>query len=171
MKKSLILPPTIFILIVVAVVAFAFRYQLFGNHDELNDASSASWLPSEAHSIYARNHGASEVYEFNISEQGFLEWAKKKGLEISPIVGESIRMNRYTQRDSAEKEKIDCFSGYGPKLTPEAANVVQECINESAGIHVATKGYQGEKLGENYGGYRVVYDTEQGRAYYSWSTH
>ena len=170
MNKSLLNPPVFVILFIAVVVVFAFRYTLFGNYDQLNGADSATWLPSEARNIFSRNNGGSELYEFEISEQGFLDWAADKELGVAPIEGESLKIPRYLYNEiDYEQHWIECTLGFGEKLTDEEAEKAEECLN--IGTHIATQGYQGERRGKNHGGYSVVYDSEEGRAYYRWSTH
>ena len=170
MRKLPILPSLICVLAFVAAILFAFRFTIFGNHDELRNADSAPWLPGEASQIYSSNQGWLEEYEFSISEQGFLKWAGEKGLEVSRIEGEPIRIGRYLTLDQSEKEGVDCYSGDGERLTSDAAKGVWKCIDDE-GVHVASQGYHGERRRLHHGGYSVVFDSEENRAYYSWSAH
>lgn len=150
----------LFGVLVVLLLAIVFLYRWFfliypfGNHDKLSGVESVSWLPKEASNIYSRNSGQLESYEFSISEEGFLDWAKSKGLAVKPIT---------------EEQSIYRYSYFEPVEAPKSNASIKELQNYFNLIEAkANVGYVEKHHSSNGSGYEVLYNAENKRAYYWW---
>jgi len=154
LKYTVIVSLTILAAIFFSIKGCLRQYP-FGNHQVLNSADNVSWLPRKAQEVFARNSGSIEVYEFLIPETGFLHWADKKGLPVTPIKNEK-KIYRYHYFDFSSpignqpgnKAELDA---YYSKMEAQASN-----------------GYYGESRNPDGSGWAVMYDSERKKAYYWW---
>jgi hypothetical protein len=137
----------------------------FTDVDTAEHVASVSWLPEEASDIcYYRSYGFT-AYEFDISEQGFLDWAESRwaGWDVQPIE-EPVSVTRYRSRTDSD-----------PPYDWDAANdLMDEDPEEWERQYYARRAiynasishgfYYGHETG-NGGGVQVAYDSEKGRAY------
>lgn len=148
-----------------------------GNILEVEEGlDSVPWLPETAGNIsYCRNKIFGESYEFDISEEGFLDWCKSKGWSPRTITDSfsilrynffTLKLEDYEITDEDVKEfDPDCSAQDIPAtkkvLSPDYwANLTRAEVSE---------GYYYEDRQSNGGGCTAVYDNKKGRAYYNYS--
>lgn len=132
----------------VGLVMFALAIAMYigmtrvvvGEHQE-----NVQWLPLNAKDASFYRSYDYTAFEFNIGEQDFLTWAKSNAWETKPLDKPTV-IGRYTA---------------GPKFQRKPGDPTE---------HTAAKGHIYEKLreGSTDEGVRVVYDSEAGRAFFTW---
>jgi hypothetical protein len=120
-----------------------------------------SWLPQEANDVcYFRTH-MNTLYEFNISEEGFLSWAKGEGWNIKSISDE-VTVPRYTGRVIPAPR--DPLEGTGKTDVRWEQEVFMKWLKVSQAV--VQDGYTAGFRHGNGGGFIVAYDRKAGRVYY-----
>ena len=112
------------------------------------NVESVSWLPESASNISYYIHYWHTAYEFDISKEDFMKWVKSK--YDAPIkIKTPVKINRYNRFDLSNKI---------PYITIDYSKMYK--INT---------GYMYEDLFPNGGCVRIIFDSENSRAYYeSW---
>lgn len=141
-----VIPAFISLLLVLFLVGLIWGYNFRERYEFGEDVNRVPWLPDSASNICYYKSYVYTAYEFDISEQGFLDWAKKHQWEISEII-EPVIISRYNRflvdtKDSDEEHSAAIYSGI------------------KIGYY-----YQWERR-ESGGGIAVVYDSTKQRAYY-----
>lgn len=112
---------------------------------------SVDWLPKEATNISYNKNFVQKAYEFEISENGFLKWAKDNNYTIHEVSNKEyeVTLYRYTY-------------GY-PDKSQDYNNTVVRKFN---GYY-----YKYENSSGNGGGRWIGYDKDIHKAYYFSSSH
>jgi len=113
---------------------------------------SVDWLPGEATNISFYKRRAWVSFEFNISEQGFFNWAKKWTKAEVKIIDKPVEMWRYTYYT---------IPSPSPDSSEEIRNEYQSKIKKTInhGYYYMTPPRP------NGGGTHIGYDLDTGRAY------
>jgi hypothetical protein len=145
-------------LIAAAIIAFV-AMLLLGYHgltycETAENVQSVSWLPEGATNIsYYRSYRFT-AYEFDISEEGFQEWAKRWG-QVQPIK-DPVRVNRFSTLiqppSNVSTSSIGQMEVSGTEIDPATATI--------------SDGYFYEKRQSNGGGVCVAYNSKAKRAYF-----
>ncbi len=135
-------------LFAVAFIAGAVHGVLRPGYTYAENVGGVAWLPAEARNIsYYRSYSYT-AYEFDISEEGFRDWAGYKRWRLSAIE-DPVTVLRYNWPIIKSPEN---FEGIAPAGTDGKVTI------ESGLIHHTDLGAGG--------GIWVAYDTDAGRAYY-----
>ncbi len=134
---------------IFGVFAYAW-YDLMTSYKTVEHVEQVSWLPEAASDISYFSSYAHNAGEFDISEEGFLQWAKRWSVEA---IDEPVEVLRYS------------YFTWDPPDTD--ANDWAEC-NRLHAEHVAeiADGYFHQDEPTYRGGVTVAYDRTTGRAYY-----
>ena len=133
------------ILFIVVAIYFSFK------SDRGENLKSVDWLPSEATNISFNKNMVQTSYEFEISENGFLQWAKDNNYTTHKVTNKeyAVTLYRYTY-------------GY-PDKSQDYNNTVVSKFN---GYY-----YEYNNKSGNGGGRWVGYDKDIHKAYYFSSSH
>jgi len=120
--------------------------------DKGENVKSVSWLPKEATDICFYETYSFTAFEFNISEQGFMDWAKKWKIKKNV---EPVGIMRYTQ-----------FTLPQPKSSSDPTGEKYKEYQSKIKIRIKNGLYYRTPPRPNGGGTYVGYDLDTGRAYY-----
>ena len=136
----------------------------FTRVEEGENVAKVDWLPEEANQVSFHKSYGFTAYEFNISEKGFLDLARREGWEIKPIGAETVSVERYLSHRLMTALKGKSV-GDSDQEQEEHQKKYEEWKRDSR--HIIAKGYYYKWLrGQTGGGIWVGYDSENGRAYY-----
>jgi len=149
------------VLLPVALIAFS-CYHTYTWLEKGEHIAKVSWLPSEASDVTFFKSYTYTVYEFSISEQGFLAWARESGWPVQPIEGE-VTVPRYYSMTPSPREPTAAAS---KEAQSQSWRAVEQWLKES--VAVVQDGYTATNRQSNVGdrGYIVAYDRKVRRAYY-----
>lgn len=147
-------PLIAFVLAIIALFFVGRAVLNFMNQIERGeDLAAVDWLPASASKIsFAKCHNW-QLFEFDISEDGFEAWADR--WDVSEI-SEPFYITRYTMLESDQSFLLDGNEselGELPEEIPEYIAVVRNGLA------------YGKKY-SNHGGIYVAYDRDEGRAYF-----
>jgi hypothetical protein len=146
LQSKKIMPVFISLFVVIFFVGVVFGYLYGERYEFAEEVENVSWLPDSASNIsYYKSYNYT-AYEFDISEEAFLRWAKDHHWNVSKI-DKSITISRYNYYLVQES-----------KSDPEFWEKVYVTIN--TGYF-----YQWER-GQSGGGIDVAFDSATNRAYY-----
>ena len=87
-----ILSSLILLIIVGNIIYHVFYYD---DYEFAENVESVDWLPQSANNISFYIYHKSNVYEFSIEENEFLDWVKDKGLIVKKIERGPVAITRY----------------------------------------------------------------------------
>lgn len=154
-KYSVIL---IFVLILSAPFLFIVGRQMAINEKYNYNAADHldySWIPPGASNVYCRGTGVYRIYNFNIDEDGFRDWAKDIGVALVPC-DRSKGIKNYKYIDEV----------YGKNIDEDKFDDVIRRVS-----HSTDSGIFGEQRRNNGGGYTLLFDRIAGIGYVEWSAY
>ena len=123
----------------------------------------AKWLPEEATNIsyYQRRYGigAFRDFEFTVSKEGLLKWAKESNYPVEKITDYPFAIRRYT-RNIKKYYNVDTDNMSAEEFDKYFYNTLEKKIKS---------GYKYEKRYGNGGGTSVGFDLDESRAYFQYS--
>jgi hypothetical protein len=141
------------VIAVLFVLGSCFLYMCYRGITDFNTAEhvpSVPWLPAGATNVSYYCSYNFTAYEFDIEEEGFLNWASD--WEVKPITKE-FKIMRYTLRAK--------YPNFVPNPSKQALDDYENIKNA-----IIMDGYFYENRQKNGGGVCVAYDRKTKRAYF-----
>ena len=147
------------LLLVIGVIAFLICFIQgacvhFTRFETAENVSHVDWLPDEASNVSFYKSYSYKAFEFDISENGFLEWAQR--WDVQPIAS-PVTILRYSLMTTA----VPDYNKPNP-TQDERLLQLQQHPSQRATIR---DGYYYDYEDSSYGGVSVAYDRSKGRAY------
>ncbi len=149
-----VLLAAVIILIIAGNIVYHVYY--YNRFEFAENVPRVKWLPETAKNVSYYKDRQTDVYEFTISEDGFLKWSTAKRLDVKKIEGDPVKIPRYRFYADVPIEGLE-------NMTEEEQYELWNSLTKTtinSGYVFETKSNENEK--GNAGGY----DSDTGRAYF-----